>query len=559
LLRRFERLVGVSRTVNLQVLSDGVKTGSTESVLFPKDVVANAPQIIEDLRAIFPPAEGHFLVGPMAKFGWGTPTLISLSFGLVLDIPGSVSILGLLRIALPTEEFALLKIQVAFAGSIDFDKGLLRFDAALFDSYILSLTLEGELAVRFKWSSPAGFLISVGGFHPSYQPPAALEVNKGMKRLSITILDSGAARIRIEVYFALTSNSVQLGAKAELYIGFSGFYVDGYLGFDALFRFSPFYFEISIKAGLTLHVFGADVLSIKISFSLSGPTPWRAWGTGSVTILFWEIEADFDIRWGDSKDTALPDIDVLPLLLEDLQKPAHWRALPPPGTSLSVALAPLLAPDELVLHPAGKLAVEQRVAPLSFDWQRIGHQKPADIRCAWFDSAKSDAIPLSIETTRDEFARSHYENLTDSQKLSVPAFEAMDAGALFAFGNDLEAGNAVHRTIEYEIAVIDKEPPKPYFFAQLKGLHQAMLSGNAATRSVQSLANQVLRQPPRIKIPPPGEGYVVASTLDNSAHGGLQRFASEAVAQLEMKKAIANNPALQGALHVLPEFEVEAA
>ena len=31
--------------------------------------------------------EGHFLIGPMAKLGWGTPTLISLSLGLILDIP----------------------------------------------------------------------------------------------------------------------------------------------------------------------------------------------------------------------------------------------------------------------------------------------------------------------------------------------------------------------------------------------------------------------------------------------------------------------------------------
>ena len=43
--------------------------------MFPHDVVANAPRIISDLRRFFPPEPGTFLIGPMAKLGWGTPTL----------------------------------------------------------------------------------------------------------------------------------------------------------------------------------------------------------------------------------------------------------------------------------------------------------------------------------------------------------------------------------------------------------------------------------------------------------------------------------------------------
>ena len=46
---------------------------------FPIDVVANAPRIIADLQRVFPPQRGLFLFGPMAKLGWGTPTLVSSS------------------------------------------------------------------------------------------------------------------------------------------------------------------------------------------------------------------------------------------------------------------------------------------------------------------------------------------------------------------------------------------------------------------------------------------------------------------------------------------------
>ena len=57
---------------------EGVRTGAIERVMFPQDVVANAPRIISDLRTFFPPQQGTFLIGPMAKLGWGTPTLVSL-------------------------------------------------------------------------------------------------------------------------------------------------------------------------------------------------------------------------------------------------------------------------------------------------------------------------------------------------------------------------------------------------------------------------------------------------------------------------------------------------
>ena len=43
---------------------------------------------------------------------------------------------------------------------------------------------------------------------------------------------------------------MQLGANCDLYFGFSDFCLTGYLGFDALFRFSPFYFIIEVVFGI---------------------------------------------------------------------------------------------------------------------------------------------------------------------------------------------------------------------------------------------------------------------------------------------------------------------
>ena len=123
-------LIGLNRTTNLQALLDGVRTGAIESVMFPRDIIANAPKIISDLRAFFPPREGQFLVGPMAKIGWGTPTLISISVGIIIEIPGNIAIVGVLKVAIPADEDALIVLQVNFAGALEFDRKRFYFFAA---------------------------------------------------------------------------------------------------------------------------------------------------------------------------------------------------------------------------------------------------------------------------------------------------------------------------------------------------------------------------------------------------------------------------------------------
>src|SRR5205085_12126099 len=176
-------------------------------------------------------------------------------------------------------------------------KQMLTFDASLFESRILFITLEGDMAVRLKWGDDPAFLLSVGGFHPSFEPPPL--ALPALRRISATILDYSWARIRVECYYAVTSNTVQFGSHAELFFGVDGCNVNGEIGYDVLFQFSPFYFIAQISGSLSLEVIGIDVLSIRLKFALSGPGPWRAKGTGSVSILFWDIDVDFDVTWGD--------------------------------------------------------------------------------------------------------------------------------------------------------------------------------------------------------------------------------------------------------------------
>ncbi|MGZ5134542.1 MAG: DUF6603 domain-containing protein, partial [Flavitalea sp.] len=353
-------LIGLNRTVLLDPLRNGVRTGAVNSIMFPQNVIANAPRIISDLKAIFPPYEGRFLIGPMGKLGWGTPSLITLSLGLIIEIPGNIAILGVLRIALPEESIALVNIQVNFVGTLDFEKKMLTFDASLYDSRILLMTLEGDMAVRLRWGDEPDFILTVGGFHPSYTPPPlALPT---LKRLAINIINTDLARIRIDCYQAVTSNTVQFGAKAEMFLGFSSLSVEGRVTFDALFQFSPFIFTIDFSSSFSLKAFGIGVYSVRLRGTLQGPTPWRAKGSGGISFFFFDIDVDFDKTWGESRDTSLPDIEILPRLLTELRKREQWHAYVPSGNNLQVSLRKLAETVEvLVLHPAGSLTVQQKI------------------------------------------------------------------------------------------------------------------------------------------------------------------------------------------------------
>ena len=108
----------------------------------------------------------------MAKLGWGEPTLVSLSLGVIIEIPpGDIAILGMLQLALPADDLAILVLQVNFAGALEFDKQRLYFFASLFDSHILFITIEGEMGLLFAWGDDANFVVTVGGFHPQFNPP----------------------------------------------------------------------------------------------------------------------------------------------------------------------------------------------------------------------------------------------------------------------------------------------------------------------------------------------------------------------------------------------------
>lgn len=552
-------LLGLNRTMKLQPLMEGIRTGAVESIMFPEDVIANAPKIISDLRVIFPPMVGIFLIGPMAKLGWGTPALITVSLGIIIEIPGNIAILGIIKVALPADEIAILVLQVNFAGAIEFDKSRLFFFAALFESRILFITIEGEMGLLVAWGHDANFVLSVGGFHPRFNPPPLPFPSP--KRIAISLISSSVARVRIEGYFAVTSNTVQFGARAELFFGLSSLNVKGHFAFDALFQFSPFFFVIEVSASFSVNVFGAGLFSIHIRGSLEGPTPWRASGRGSISLLFFDISVHFDKTWGESRDTMLPPIAVMPLFKAEFEKSENWTALLPQNNNLLVSLRPL-PPEEttLVLHPVGVLRVTQRRLPLELTLDKVGNQKPSDVKRLSVSVAGGGLS--KVADTIEQFAPGQFQDLKDADKLSRPGYGEERAGLeLSSSGPQLASSRMVKRAVRYEEIILDSNFKRfvRRFSPFVASLFEFFLRGAAITRCELSRKRKAQLQPFAEKVAVAAETYVVASQSTNKAHNGTAKgFTSEASAREYLARQVADDPTLAEVLHVIPAYE-EAA
>jgi hypothetical protein len=455
-------MLGLNRTINVPALRDGVRNNALDSILFPEDIVANINTLLPQIKAIFPVKKDQFFIGFMAKITWGVPTLVSIEFGLIIEFtnPVRIAILGILKIVLPTEEAAILKLQVNFAGIIDFDEGYISFDASIVNSRILTFTLEGDMALRLNWGANKGFLLSVGGFHPSFTPPANLNV-PSLKRLSLTIF-SGNPNLVLSCYFAVTSNTVQFGARIDLRFEVASFSVVGFLLFDVLFQFSPFHFEAHIGAGLAVKCGSSTLFSIDLDFLLSGPAPWNAKGTASFSILFISIKVRFNITWGDAQEISEPTIAVLPKAVEAFELGANWIAEVPQNRSNIVSLKELKpAAGEIILQTFGKLKISQTVLPLHIDINKFGNNVPLDLKQLNVDALDLGGLPLATSEVRDAFAPAAFQKLSDEDKLKANSYSQEISGIQGA-DDDLAAVYGINRELAYDCTISDFDPfPNP--------------------------------------------------------------------------------------------------
>jgi hypothetical protein len=427
-------LVGVNRTVDVPSLQALARAGRLDDLMFPADLIHRAPQVAANLAQVFPPAQGHFIVGPAVRIEWGAEGMVDAEIGVFIELSDSGGGINLLRVALlgwlhlslpdPIEPVADLKLDVL--GLVDIPGKMLSLDAGLRDSTIADFPLTGQAAMRASWGANAAFVLAMGGFNPAFAAPAGFPA---LQRLTLAI-GGDNPRLTLSAYLALTSNTLQLGCSADLYasigtsVGTAA--VSASLTFDALVQFKPFGLIVDLTIAATVLLDGNAIMTLNLDLHVTGPNPWTATGSAHFHALFCDVTIPISIPAGPQPPPQQPqtvDLDGnLAAALADLHS---WQTGPPAGRGVVTVRGQDAAHP--AVHPLGSLTVRQHAVPLG---QRIVRYGPDLVDACQYDitSATLGGLDAPTAAVTDSFAPAQFLKMDDAAKLSSPSFEPMTAG-----------------------------------------------------------------------------------------------------------------------------------
>lgn len=358
-------LVGVNRRADTDLIRLRLAGGGAGNVLFCDDPITNAPNILGDLDSFFPPAPGQIVVGPTFQLSWISP-IVRADVAVVLQLPGpsKVVILGTLRVLIgANESFALLFMRMDFIGEVDLERKLISLDAQLVNSHAMGVfRLTGGMAMRIDLGSNPYTLLTIGGFHPRFDPgPLNLPA---VPRVGAALNAPVGLFVRLEMYTAFTPNTLQAGALVQAGMRLGPLSADGHFQFDALITFKPFTFDIAFSAGFAIRVFGETFGSISVSGRLTGPGPLIVHAKACVKVLLVPVRGsatfELGVRNGDSVATVA---SVVNELADEITRHENLHG---DGADPSIHLrTDIQRPEKInVVSPGGTLVWTQKRVPL---------------------------------------------------------------------------------------------------------------------------------------------------------------------------------------------------
>lgn len=432
-------LVGINRALDLDVARAKLCDGSVTDALFPDDPVAKAPQLLATLGELFPARDGSFVFGPTFQLNWGQvsptgPAIAQADLALIIELPGPrrIALVGRLQVNLPPGPVPLVHIELDVIGAVDMVAALLSIDASLVRSGLLAVfRITGDAAFRLSWGSRPYMLLSLGGFHPSFNPEPG--VGHALARLGLA-LDSpiGGVYMRAEGYFAITPNTLQFGGRIEAGIGAAGVEAGGFVALDAIAFFSPFHFAIDFSAGFCVRFEGEDLGSISVGGNIAGPGPIVIAASLSVSILFFDISWDETFTLPPSVDQPVPTVALRQAVQDQLARSANLKGgdIVDPAVRLvakaSRADDPLLA----LVAPTGTLRWSQSSVPFDTTLMRLDGVDLSDPGAAALVPA--DPTTLSVQdASREWFSPAGFRKLTSAEAINQPSYAELPSGRVF--------------------------------------------------------------------------------------------------------------------------------
>jgi hypothetical protein len=504
-------LLALNRCINVDELRARYSTGTVGRFLAPEDPVRDAPTLLADLAAVFPPADGIFVVGPTLQLSW--VELVRFDLGVFVELPPlKIVLLGSARatIANPAGGAPMLQLRVDVMGLLDFARKLLEFDAVLIDSQLLEVfELTGGGAFRLSWGAEPYVVMSVGGFHPAWSP-APLVFPPSLTRIAaVRGSPEDMLYLRFEGYFAITTNTLQFGASIEVIVNVDPLDARGFLAFDTLIRFQPFYFQIDFNASVKIRWKRVTLAGVELSGTLCGPGPVTFHGRACFEILFFEHCWSDTFTFGSS---AAPVITPIPSAVVELAKELEdaVNLTAQGGDDPYVVLGPDPSGSPLpVLRPGGELTWTQQRAPLDLLLMRFEGAPLAQ------PETVSATGPHVTGPAADWFAPGGYSELSEAEALNQKAFLRLNGG--FRLGaSGIADGRSEEREVDVNQIRLPVPSPAAFDFILPSWLLQAIVMRVGAEEPAAAVAAIAVRD----------EAWVV-----RSGNGGVSaRDVSEAQA-----------------------------
>lgn len=462
-------LFAVNRELDPPGMIAALRAGALRAVLFPRvsEVLDHIDEILGLVEQIFPIKRGSFVFGPMLMLDWGPGPVLRAVLGVLISLPSPlrIALIGQFSVKLPAmkegadadEELKpLLDLNMDVVGIIDFGAGIFSLDGRLYKSTILQkFQLSGDIAFRAYFGDRPGFLLSVGGFHPSFEPPADVGPLERMTMSFEKLKDDdhpekgSLAGFALKSYFALTPNTAQMGARFDFWVHILGFTIDGGAGFNLIIWFKPFHLEFDTNLSVSVRRGERRLFGIALDLHVSGPKPWRFWGYASFDFFGLELHKAFDVtmKLGAGDPGALEQVGVAALLQARLADGRAWSVRP--GKVQSLVLRASEESGLVRVSPEQALEFHAQIVPLERTIERFGADLPRTAADRGPFAVTSVAITsggrrveVAPNTETEWFAPSRFEVLGHEEALTRPSFERMK-GLVLVDGGAVRAADPV--------------------------------------------------------------------------------------------------------------------
>ena len=259
------------------------------------------------------PSTGNFWIAAGIKFtSFGLIdafALLSVSLGTQFEI----GLLGLAKMRIPRElpgtsaVPVIVYVEMAFKVAFATESGALSLEARLTEnSYVLrkDFKLRGGFAFYFWFAREhAGdFVVSLGGYHPRFRPPA----HYPKPDLVEFSCKTGPVTIRGYCYFALCPAAIMAGGGLNIVFQSGGIKAWFIAYADFLIQWKPLYYDIAVgvSIGVALNL-KVGIIRVNLSLELSAAVDLHGPPLGGkARISLWIIT--FTVKFGEAKRLPPP-------------------------------------------------------------------------------------------------------------------------------------------------------------------------------------------------------------------------------------------------------------